>query len=100
MGIACGWKKQVIQTNITYAKRTVTRIFSVSPQSRSPFSVLLQTFCLTFRAYLNTQKYRLYNKKSYWDGIKEKREWSPPPPPLEKGNFSRGLESTGERSNP
>ena len=65
MGIACGWKKQVIQTNITYAKTRVTRIFSVSSQSHSPFSALLQTFCLTFRAYLNTQKYRLYKKKSY-----------------------------------
>ena len=30
MGIARGWKKQVIRTNIMYAKRTV-RIFSLSP---------------------------------------------------------------------
>ena len=30
MGIARGWEKQVIRTNITYAKRTV-RIFSLSP---------------------------------------------------------------------
>ena len=37
MGIARGWEKRVIRTNITYAKRTV-RIFSVSPQSRSLFS--------------------------------------------------------------
>ena len=35
------------------AKRTV-RIFSVSSQSRSPFSGSLQAFCLTVRAYLNT----------------------------------------------
>ena len=37
MGIAHGWEKRVIRTNITYAKRTV-RIFSVSPQSCSLFS--------------------------------------------------------------
>ena len=56
MGIARGWEKRVIRTNITYAKRTV-RIFSVSPQSRSLFSASFQTFCLTARASLNTQKY-------------------------------------------
>ena len=28
-----------------------------SSQSRSPFSALFKTFCLTVRAYLNTQKY-------------------------------------------
>ena len=56
MGIARGWEKRVIRRNITYAKRTV-RIFSVSPQSRSLFSASFQTFCLTARAYLNTQKY-------------------------------------------
>ena len=108
MGTACGWKKRVIQTNITYAKQTVTRTFSVSPQSHSPFSALVKTFSLTFRAYLNTQKYRLYNKKSYWDGIKEgrvqkedfsfvfklfhllymKNYKSGLPPPLEKANLS------------
>ena len=59
MGIARGWEKRVIRTNITYAKRTV-RIFSVSPQSRSLFSASLQTFCLTARAYLNMQKYGLF----------------------------------------
>lgn len=30
--------------------------FSVSPQCRSPFPTLLQTFCLTACSYLNTQK--------------------------------------------
>ena len=34
--------------------------FSVSPQSRYPFSASFQTFCLTARAYLNTQKYAVY----------------------------------------
>ena len=33
---------------------------SVSPQSRSLFSASFQTFCLTARAYLNTQKYGLF----------------------------------------
>ena len=59
MGIARGWEKRVIRTNITYAKGTV-RIFSVSPQSRSLFSASFQTFCLTALAYLNTQKYGLF----------------------------------------
>ena len=36
------------------------RIFSVSPQSRSLFSASFQTFCLTARACLNTQKYGLF----------------------------------------
>ena len=34
--------------------------FSVSPQSRSPFSASLQTFCFTIRAYWNKQKYGLF----------------------------------------
>ena len=36
------------------------RIFSVSFQSRSPFSASLQSFCLTVRVYLNTQNYGLF----------------------------------------
>ena len=39
-------------------KKTV--FFSVSPQSHSPFSASFQTFCLTARAYLSTQKYGLF----------------------------------------
>ena len=64
MGIARGWEKWVIRTKITYAKRTV-RIFSVSPQSRSLFSASFQTFRLTARAYLNTQKYGLFCSLSF-----------------------------------
>ena len=41
-------------------KRGVKSINSVSPQSHSPFSPSFQTFCLTARAYLNTQKYGLF----------------------------------------
>ena len=41
------------------AKRKV-RLLSVSPQSCSPFLTSLQTFCLTSRAYLNTQKYGMF----------------------------------------
>ena len=59
MGIARGWERQVIRMNVKYAKRTV-HIFSVSPQSHSLFSALFHTFCLTARAYLNMQKYRLF----------------------------------------
>ena len=40
-------------------------IFSVSPQSRSLFSASFQTFCLTARAYLNTQKYGLQSTPLY-----------------------------------
>ena len=39
---------------------TYSTYFSVSPQSRSPFSSSLQTFCLTVRANLNTRKYGLF----------------------------------------
>ena len=38
----------------------VLRACSVSPQSRSLISASFQTFCLTARAYLNTQKYGLF----------------------------------------
>ena len=41
-------------------KKAKHPIFSVSPQSHSPFSASFQTFCLTARAYLNTQKYGLF----------------------------------------
>ena len=39
---------------------TPVREEKVSPQSRSLFSTLFETFCLTARAYLNTQKYGLF----------------------------------------
>ena len=39
---------------------SLTRVFSVSPRSRSLFSALFETFCLTARAYLNRQKYGLF----------------------------------------
>ena len=53
---------------------TYSTHFSVSPQSRSPFSASLQTFCLTIHAHLNTQKYgpfcnlraRVMHLQSYW----------------------------------
>ena len=35
-------------------------VLSVSPESRSLFSASFQTFCLTVRAYLSTQKYGLF----------------------------------------
>ena len=58
-------KKGKVSVSLTRAKRAsltnpTTREFSVSPQSRSLFSASFQTFCLTARAYLNTQKYRLF----------------------------------------
>jgi len=41
-------------------RKSLTRRVSVSPQSRSLFSALFQTFCLTARVYLNMQKYGLF----------------------------------------
>ena len=50
-------------------EKKIIRIFSVSPQSRSLFSALFQTFCLTARAYFNTQKYGLFcSLKTLWRG--------------------------------
>ena len=49
--------------SLTRAKRASlpeAREKSVSPQSRSVFSSSFHTFCLTARAYLNTQKYGLF----------------------------------------
>ena len=43
-----------------HVRRQKKRIFSVSPQSHSPFSASFQTFCLTARGYLNTKKYGLF----------------------------------------
>ena len=51
-----------------------TGLRAFSPQSRSPFSASLQTFCLTIHAHLNTQKYgsfcnlraRVMHLQSYW----------------------------------
>ena len=51
------WRKSLKQAKRARGKN---RIFSVSPQSHSPFSALFQTFCLTARAYLNTYKYGLF----------------------------------------
>ena len=42
-------------------RKSLTRAKRASlPRSRSLFSASFQTFCLTTRAYLNTQKYRLF----------------------------------------
>ena len=52
-----GW---ISSENMFVAPTRKGTIFSVSPQSHSPFSASFQTFCLTARAYLNTQKYGLF----------------------------------------
>ena len=51
-----------MRANLT---RPQGRIFSASLQSRSQFSASLQTFCLTVRANLNTQKYGLFCSLKY-----------------------------------
>ena len=43
------------------------RIFSLSPQSGCLFSASFQTFCLTARAYFNTQKYGLFLSLGLWN---------------------------------
>ena len=56
-------KSDICSLRISHARSvraSHARISSVFPQSRSPFSASLQTFCLTARAYLNTQKYGLF----------------------------------------
>ena len=59
------WRKSLTRTK----QASLTRPYracearekkNVSPQSRSLFSASFQTFCLTARAYLNTQKYGLF----------------------------------------
>ena len=44
------WRKSLMRANRA----------SLTPQSRSLFSASFHTFCLTARAYLNTQKYGLF----------------------------------------
>ena len=69
---------RVLLARSARAHRNTDRIFSVSPQSRSLFSASFQTFCLTARAYLNTQKYGPFCsltifrrwRKNYGDGYK------------------------------
>ena len=51
-------KKSVCGVSLTRTKRA--SCVAVSPHSHSPFSASFQTFCLTARAYLNTQKYGLF----------------------------------------
>ena len=51
-------------------------VFSASlPRSRSLFSVVFQTFCLTTRAYLNTRKYGLFcsleEQGLFYEGLNE-----------------------------
>ena len=60
--IGKAWRK-----SLTRAKRaSLTRPSGVSPQSRSLFSASSQAFCLTARAYLNTQKYGLFCSLRVW----------------------------------
>ena len=46
--------------SLTRAKRVRREKKTSLPRSRSLFSASFQTFCLTARAYLNTQKYGLF----------------------------------------
>ena len=50
-------------------------IFSVSPQSRSLSSASFKTFCLTPRAYLNTQKYGLFWSQKMPLYLSQLRKW-------------------------
>ena len=46
-------------------------------ESRSLFSASFQTYCLTARAYLNTQKYRLFWSLTYKHGPGQPRDTTP-----------------------
>ena len=58
--IGKAWRKPYVALRACETREKKKRTFSVSPQSHSPFSASFQTFCLTARAYLNTQKYGLF----------------------------------------
>ena len=49
--------KKSVKRGVRVLRARASHAESVSPQSRSLFSASFQTFCLTARAYLNTQKY-------------------------------------------
>ena len=52
--------KKSVKRCVRVLRARSARVSHVSPQSRSLFSVSFQTFCLTARAYLNTQKCGLF----------------------------------------
>ena len=54
------WGERLKIRTVRFAYVIFVRITRFSPQSRSLFSASFQTFCLTARAYLNTQKYGLF----------------------------------------
>ena len=58
--VASQWNVVYIVKYSIYSGGSKISIFSVSPQSCSLFSASFHTFCLTARAYLNTQKYGLF----------------------------------------
>ena len=58
--VASLWNVVYIVKYSIYSGGSKISIFSVSPQSCSLFSASFHTFCLTARAYLNTQKYGLF----------------------------------------
>ena len=58
--VASQWNVVYIVKYSIYSGASKISIFSVSPQSCSLFSASFHTFCLTARAYLNTQKYGLF----------------------------------------
>ena len=65
--IGKAWRKSLTRAQRASLTRPtgVERKKAVSPQSRSLFSASFQTFCLTARAYLNTQKYGLFCSLSF-----------------------------------
>ena len=54
------WKTPVLHVIWHRFQTLFGQCVAVYPQSHSPFSASFQTFCLTARTYLNTQKYGLF----------------------------------------
>ena len=52
--------KKSVKRGVRVLRARTSHARSISPQSHSLVSASFQTFCLTARAYLTTQKYRLF----------------------------------------
>ena len=93
------WRKSLTRAKrASLTRPTGVRIFSVSPQSRSLFSDSFQTFCLTARLYLNTQKYVLFRSLTglAFEGFRRysRGQTSPGCPPQDSTNLSQLFRSS------
>ena len=61
--------KKSVKRGVRVLRAQSARASRVSPQSRSLFSASFQTFCLSARAYLNTQKYGLFLQSRVFQSV-------------------------------